>query len=100
MTANREEYRDYSTEWDMSAASECKNNLVFGPGKKGLIGPLCCLGTGSGLAVGELAGVSPGTGGMLGLDSISSSLSVCLKQHSGFRAISLIKNVEINITSE
>lgn len=89
MTVNREEYRDYFTEWDMSAVSECNNNLVFGPGKKGLIGPLYCLDAGSGLAVGELAGMSPGTRGMLGLDSISSSLSVYLKQHSGFRAISL-----------
>lgn len=100
MTADREEYRDCFTEWDLSAASECKNNLVFGPGRKGLLGPLYCLGAGSGLAVGELAGVSPGTGGMLGLDTITSSLSVYLKQHSGFRAISLIKNVETNITSE
>lgn len=31
---------------------------------------------------------------VLGLGSISSSLSVYLKQHGGFKAISLVKNVE------
>lgn len=48
----------------------------------------------SGLAVGQLVCVSPGTVGLLDLDSISSCLSGCLKQQNGFRAISLIKKVE------
>lgn len=44
--------------------------------------------------------MSPGTKGMLDLDSISSCLSIYVKQQNAFRAISLIKKVEMNIILE
>lgn len=44
--------------------------------------------------------MSPGTVGTLDLDSISFCLSDYLKPQNGFRTISLIKKVEVNLISE